>query len=401
MAVKLSRRVTRMQQSASIAAKQRVTQLQAEGRAIIDFTIGEPDMDTPAHIVQAAIDAMRQGQTHYTPTAGIPALRQAIADKLSRDAGQAYAASQIVVGSGAKQLIHECFAATLDQGDEVIVPAPYWVSYPDLARLYEGAAVIVPTRAADDFKLTPQALAAAITPRTRWLVLNAPGNPGGAIYSRQELQALAAVLQAHPQVMVMTDDIYEYLAYDHHRHVNLVAAAPSLAPRTLLINGFSKSYAMTGWRVGYAAGPQALVDAIVKLLGQSTTCVNSISQAASVAALKGDQEFIEETRLVYQHRRNVMHKAVSAIPGIDCRLPQGAFYLFPSVHGLLGKRTPEGAVIGTDRDLVMHLLEHAWVAVMDGASYGMPGHLRLSFATSLQSIEQGCAQIAQACARLI
>ncbi|VFR36225.1 Aspartate aminotransferase [plant metagenome] len=400
MTVRLSRRVTRMQPSASIAAKQRVTELQAQGKEIIDFTIGEPDMDTPAHIVQGAIDAMRGGDTHYTPTAGVAPLRQAIADKLRRDAGHDYTAAQVIVGSGAKQLINESFAATLDDGDEVIIPAPYWVSYPDIVTLYDGVPVVVPTTAANDFKLTPQALAAALTPRTRWVVLNAPGNPGGAIYTRDELRALADVLAGHPEVMVMTDDIYEYLAYDQHRHVNLVAAAPDLAARTLLINGFSKSYAMTGWRIGYAAGPQALINAMGKLIGQSTTCVSSIAQAGALTALKGDQEFIEETRQVYEHRRNVMYKAVSAIPGVDCRLPQGAFYLFPSVQALLGKRTPGGQVVADDRDLVMYLLDEAGVAVMDGSAYGMPGHLRLSFATSLQTIERGCARMAQACARL-
>lgn len=400
MPIQLSKRVNSIKQSASIAAKKRVTQLQAEGRDIIDFTIGEPDLDTPAHIVDAAIQALRSGDTHYTATPGVPRLRALIAEKLTHEADSAYEPDQIVVGSGAKQLIYEAFMATLNPGDEVIVPAPYWVSYPDIVKLAEGVPVIAASDERSAFKLTPQALQASITPRSRWLILNSPGNPSGAVYDAQEIAALAQVLAAHPHIMVMTDDIYGQLAYDTHRHINIVAAAPALKERTLIINGFSKSYAMTGWRVGYAAGPALLVNAIAKLIGQSTTCVSSISQAGAIAALSGDHGFIEETRTLYKERRDLMHSIIASIPGVECVLPQGAFYLFPKVQGLMGKRTPQGAVISSDGDLVMYLLDAAGAAVMDGTSYGLSPYLRLSYATSLQAIEQGCLRIKQACGQL-
>jgi len=402
MTLPLSQRALRLATSASMAAQQRVVQLQAEGRQILDFTIGEPDLDTPAHIIDAALAAMQSGQTHYTASAGILPLRTAIAEKISADTGVTYDANQIALGAGAKQIIGEALAATLEAGDEVIIPVPSWVSYADLTRFYRGVPVPVATQAERDFKLTPDALAAAITPKTRWLIVNAPGNPGGGIYSEAEQRALADVLAQHPHVLVMTDDIYEHLVYEGRRHVHLVRVAPALAPRTLLVNGFSKSWAMTGWRVGYAAGPKALIDAIVKLVGQSTTCVSSVSQAAALAALQdGPADYLDGVRQLYEARRNLMHEKIAAIPGMACRLPQGAFYLFPSVAGLYGRRTPDGQVLRSDQDVASYLLEAAGVAVMDGAAYGMPGHLRLSFAASDEVIKQGCGKIAQACAALV
>jgi aspartate aminotransferase len=400
MKITLSERVTRLKPSASIAAKAIVNELRAQGRSIVDFTIGEPDLDTPPHIVEAAIAAMRAGDTHYTATNGTPALRQAIAAKLKRENGLAFDPADIVVGVGAKQLIFEAFAATLNPGDEVIVPAPYWVSYPDIVALNGGSPVIVPCGRDTDFKLTGPVLEAAITPRTRWLILCAPSNPTGAVYTREELTALAAVLSRHPHVAVLTDDIYEHLVYDGAAAHALLAVEPALAGRVLLVNGLSKAYAMTGWRIGYAAGPSEVIAAIVKLLGQSTTCASSISQAAAVAALNGDQTPVREMVALYQRRRDLMHEGLSAIPGIACARPAGAFYIYPDVSGLIGRRTPEGKRIESDLDLSLYLLQSVGVAVMDGAAYGMSPCLRLSFATSEETIAEGCALIREACAAL-
>ncbi|MCM2292598.1 aminotransferase class I/II-fold pyridoxal phosphate-dependent enzyme [Allorhizobium sp. BGMRC 0089] len=400
MSTTLAHRVTQMKPSASIAAKKKVTELQAAGHQIIDFTVGEPDLDTPAHIVDAAIQAMRHGETHYTATPGTPALRAAIVGKLRRENGLQYGSENIVVGSGAKQIILSAFEATLNEGDEVIVPAPFWVSYPDMVKLYDGKPVIVVCPEKDGFKLTAEALEAAITPKTRWLVLNSPNNPTGSVYNRHEINALADVLARHPQVMVLTDDIYEHIMFDNAEFVNVVQCAPNLFDRTLVVNGLSKSFAMTGWRVGYGAGPVDLVSAIVKLLGQSTTCASSISQAAAVAALDGKQTFVTNSCAEYLKRRDRMLELIGEIPGISVTKPQGAFYLYPSVAGLIGRTTPDGKTLQTDLDVSIYLLEEAKVAVLDGAAYGLSPYLRLSFATSLSAIEAGCAQIAEAVSKL-
>ena len=400
MSIPLSDRVTALKPSASIAAKAIVNELRAQGRKIVDFTIGEPDLDTPSHIIDAAIAAMRAGDTHYTASNGTPALRQAIANKLARDNGVAVDPANIVVGCGAKQLIFEAFAATLNDGDEVIIPAPYWVSYPDIVTLNCGKPVIVPCARDDDYKLTAAALDAAITPRTRWVILCAPSNPTGSIYSGEELAALAEVLHLHPHVAVMTDDIYEHLVYDGARAESLLRIDPALAGRVLMINGLSKAYAMTGWRIGYAAGPAEVIGAITKLLGQSTTCPSSISQAAAVEALNGDQAPVREMVALYERRRNLMHERLSAISGMTTARPAGAFYIYPDVSALIGRRTPEGEVIETDTALTLYLLKSVGVAVMDGSAYGMSPCLRLSFATSEDSIAEGCALIAEACAAL-
>lgn len=400
MTIALSDRVKSLQPSASIAAKAIVNDLQAQGRKIIDFTIGEPDLDTPPHIIDAAIAAMRAGDTHYTVSNGTPALRQAISAKLARENGISIPPEKIVVGCGAKQLIFEAFAATLNDGDEVIVPAPYWVSYPDIVSLNGGNPVIVPCERAAGFKLTPDVLEAAITPRTRWLILCAPSNPTGAIYTTDELTELAAVLMRHPHVAVMTDDIYEHLVYDGGAVDNLLRIEPKLDGRVLLINGLSKAYAMTGWRIGYAAGPTEVVGAITKLLGQSTTCPSSISQAAAVAALNGDQTPLREMVALYERRRNLMLNGLNAIPGIRCQPPAGAFYIYPDVSDLIGRRLPDGSVLESDMDLSLYLLRSVGVAVMNGSAYGMSPCLRLSFATSEEMIAEGCALIAQACAAL-
>jgi len=400
MPLKLAERVARMKPSASIAAKNKVTELLAAGRQVIDFTIGEPDLDTPPHVIEAAFTAMRGGDTHYTQTVGTLALREAICRKLENDSGLIYSPGEVVVGSGAKQLIFEALAATLNKGDEVIIPAPYWVSYPDMVAVNEGTPVIVPCGENTGFKLTPAALEVALTPKTRWLILNSPSNPTGAVYSREELAALAEVLARHPEVWLLTDEIYEHLVYDGVKTVSPVQIDPALKPRTLIVNGLSKAHAMTGWRIGYAVGPKEAVAAITKLLGQSTSCASSISQAAAVAALDGDQSHVREAAALYGRRRGRMIALLDGTPGLRITAPAGAFYLYPSVAGLIGRTTPLGQTLKSDVDVTHYLLDHANVAVMDGSSYGLSPYLRLSFATSMSVIDVGCVQIRRACEAL-
>lgn len=400
MTLKLAERVVKLKPSASIAAKKMVTELEAAGRTILDFTLGEPDQPTPAHIVEAAISAMKNGETHYTASAGTPALRDAVARKIVREKQLACKAENVVIGCGAKQLIYEAFAATVEPGVEVIIPAPYWVSYPDIVGLQGGKAVTVTCGAEHDFKLTPEALEAAITPATRWLVLNAPNNPTGAYYSPEELAALADVLRRHPHVWIMTDEIYENLFYEGERSPSIIEVTPDLADRSLVISGVSKAYAMTGWRIGYAVGPKPLIDVMTKLLSQSTTCPSSISQAAAVAALDGDQTCVEEATALYRKRRDRMVELLGEAPGLDVRAPAGAFYLYPCVAGLIGKTTPNGKTLETDTDVALYLLEAANVAVVDGGAYGLSPYIRLSFATGIETIEQGCANVVAACEAL-
>lgn len=394
----LADRLSTVKPSPSMAAKVRVDALRAEGRRIIDFTIGEPDFPTPPHIVDAGALALAQGHTRYTASAGTPALRKAIADKLARENGFVVPPSQVVVGCGAKHIIYNAFAATLNEGDEVIVPAPYWVSYPDMVAINGGKPVIVTAGADAGFKLSAPALAAAITPRTRWVVINTPNNPTGAVYSRSELEALCEVLRAHPHVWLLTDEIYEHFVYGDARHVAPLDVAPELASRTLVVNGLSKTYAFTGWRIGFGAGPKPLIDAITLLLSQSTSCACAASQAAAVAALEGPQQCVSDAVERFAERRDRIVEALNKIDGIHCQAPDGAFYVFPSVAGLLGRRTPSGTVLGNDVDVMRYLLEHVGVATIDGASYGLPSHLRLSFATSLDEIDAGCLAIARAVA---
>lgn len=400
MSVKLADRVARLKPSASIAAKQKVTDLLAAGRNVIDFTIGEPDQNTPAHVIDAAIIAMREGDTHYTATLGTLALREAICTKFERENGLHYRPENVVVGCGAKQLVFEAFAATLGKGDEVIVPAPYWVSYPDIVGVNEGKPIIIECGENVGFKLTPDVLEAAITPQTRWLVLNSPNNPTGAVYSRDEIEGLTDVLSRHPHVWLMVDEIYEHLIYDGMRYECPVQIDGRLANRTLIVNGLSKAYAMTGWRVGYAAGPKDLVSAIGKLLGQTTTCPSSISQAAAVAALSGDQSHVTRMKELYETRRNRMMALLADVPGMRVVKPSGAFYLYPSVAGLIGRKTALGQVLKNDLDVSMYFLDTANVAVLDGATYGLSPCLRLSFATSMSAIDVGCANIRKACESL-
>lgn len=396
----LSARLDSVKPSPSMAAKQRVDALRASGRKIVDFTIGEPDFPTPPHIVQAGVNALLGGHTRYTATAGVPALRNAIAEKLAHENGLAYSSDEIVVGCGAKHIIYDALAATLNAGDEVIVPAPYWVSYPDMVALHGGCPIIVPCSADSGFKLAPAALERAITPRTRWLILNSPNNPTGAVYSRRELEGLCAVLARHPRVWLLTDEIYEHFVYGNATHVSPLAVAPELQARTLVVNGMSKAYAMTGWRLGYGAGPLPLIKAITLLLTQSTTCAAGVSQAAAITALEGPQQCVADAASLFGDRRDRMVELLRQVPGVRCMLPEGAFYVFPSVAALLGATTPQGKTLANDFDVMMYFLDEAGVASIDGTSYGMPGYLRMSFATSIEQIEEGCAAIARAASGL-
>lgn len=400
MSTIVSCRAAAMRESASIAAKARVTELLSRGEQIVDFTLGEPDFDTPAHIVEAAGKAMRAGETRYTASNGTPALRQAVAEKLRRENGLEYEPSQIVVGCGAKQIIDMAFAATINAGDEVIIPAPYWVSYPDLAGFHGARTVVVAGEESTGHKLTPDALAAAISTRTKWLVLNSPNNPSGAVYSAAELGALGAVLERHPQVWVLSDEIYEHFVFGSDRPISVAALGPGISARTLTVNGVSKTYAMTGWRIGYGAAPPALAAVMTKLLSQATTCAPSVSQAAAVAALNGEQSFVRDAAQTYAERGAFMARKLQSIPGFRCPDPQGAFYLFPSVRELMGRRTLDGDILSTDEEVETFLLDEAGVAVVRGSAYGLPGHLRLSFATTPDKIANGCDRIASAVAGL-
>ncbi|MCK9798389.1 pyridoxal phosphate-dependent aminotransferase [Pseudomonas sp. MAFF 302030] len=393
----LSDRVLGIQPSPSIAANALVSQLRAEGRDIVNFTVGEPDFDTPAHILEAARQAMASGDTHYTATTGTLALRQAICLKLQRDNHLSYGLDEVVAGCGGKHIIYHALAATLNRGDEVIVHTPYWVSYPDIARLNDATPVIIAGNEINGFKLTAQELERSIGPRSKWLILNSPNNPSGAVYTEAELLALAEVLRRHPQLLVMADEIYEQFVYGDAQHLSLVHVAPDLKPRTLIVNGASKGYAMTGWRLGFGAGPAWLIGAIGKLLSQTTTCPSSISQAAAVAAFAGDQAPIAAMREVYQLRRERMLELLAPIESLHCTAPDGAFYVFANVSRLIGSRTPQGLLIDSDSQLVNYLLEAHGLATVAGAAYGMSPYIRLSFASSLEVIEEGCRRLEKAC----
>lgn len=394
--IQLASRLNRIKPSPSSMAGQRARELRAQGRDIVGLTAGEPDFETPEHIKEAATRAMAAGKTRYTDVGGTPELREAVSQKFKAENGLDYGVNEIIVGTGAKQVIFNALMCTLEAGDEVIVPAPYWVSYPDIALLADGVPVFVDCPAVKGFKLQPEVLERAITPKTRWLVLNSPNNPSGATYTRDELVALAQVLNRHPHVWVMTDDIYEHLIYDGREFATLAQAAPELKDRILTINGVSKAYAMTGWRIGYGAGPAALIKAMVKLQSQSTSGASSIGQAAAVAALAGPQDFIAVNRGVFQQRRDDVVAALNKIDGIRCHAPEGAFYVFASCEALFGLRTPSGARITTSDDWIMHLLDAQNLAALQGSAYGVPTHFRLSFAASTEHLLEGCRRIAQA-----
>lgn len=394
--VRLARRLGLVKPSPTMAITAKAASLKAAGEDVIGLGAGEPDFDTPEHVKEAAVRAMRAGETKYTPVDGLPALKQAIARKFERENGLAYGPEQISVGAGAKHVLYNALMASLDPGDEVVVPAPYWVSYPDMVRLAEGTPVIAPTAEEDGFKLRPEALAAAITPRTKWLVFNSPGNPTGAAYGRDEIAALAQVLLDHPHVGVLADDIYEHLVYDDFRFHTIAAVEPALHARTLTINGVSKAYAMTGWRIGFAGGPAALVAAMAKLQSQSTSNPTSISQHAAIAALDGPQDSIAARRAVFQERRDLAVRLLNEAEGLTCPTPRGAFYVYPGCAALIGRKTPEGAVLESDEDVARHLLEAEGVAVVHGAAFGLEPYFRISYATSTEALAEACARIGRA-----
>ena len=389
-------RVSRIKVSPSAAASARARELKAAGRDIVDLTVGEPDFDTPENVKAAAHAAIDRGETKYTAVNGTPALRKAIIGDFQRRLGLTYSENEICVGGGAKQILFLALMASVENDAEVIIPAPYWVSYPDMVIANDGKPVIVQCPQEAGFKLTPEALEEAITPKTLWLILNAPSNPTGAAYSKSELEALGKVLLRHPQVFVLSDDIYDQVWFKDEPMTTLVATVPELKDRVLLTNGVSKSYAMTGWRIGYAAGPAALVAAINKLQSQMSSCPSSISQAAAAYALSNDQSFIGKSVKVYKDRRDYACERLNSIPGLSCVVPDGAFYLYPNCSGVIGKKTPDGKVIENDLDFVLYLLDGVGVAALQGAAYGLSPYFRLSFATSMEVIKEACDRIEKA-----
>ncbi len=396
----LSDAVARLRPSATVAITQTAREMAAQGRDVISLSAGEPDFDTPTHIRDAAKAAMDAGRTRYTAPDGIAELKAAVIAKFRRENGMAFTPGQVMVSTGGKQVLFNALLATLGPGDEAVIPAPYWVSYPEIVRLTGAAPVIAHAAAAQGFKLGPQALEAAITPRTKWLILNSPGNPTGAIYSAAELRALAEVLRAHPQVWTLCDDIYEHIAYAPARFATLAAVAPDLGARILTVNGVSKAYAMTGWRIGYGAGPAPLLDAMRALQSQSTTNPCSISQWAAVAALEGPQDHLETARAAFLRRRDLVVAALNAAPGLECATPQGAFYVYPSCAGAIGRIAPSGRTIADDAQFCAELLEAEGVAATPGAAFGFSPHFRLSFATDDDTLREACRRIARFCAAL-
>lgn len=390
--------LSRVKPSATIAVTQKARELKAKGRDVISLGAGEPDFDTPENIKEAAIDAIKRGETKYTPVSGIPELRKAIADKFKRENGLDYKPEQTIVGTGGKQILFNAFMATLNPGDEVVIPAPYWVSYPEMVAICGGTPIFVDTTLEDNFKLKPEALEKAITPKTKWFVFNSPSNPSGAAYSHDELKALTDVLVKHPHVWVLTDDMYEHLTYGDFKFVTPVEVEPSLYDRTLTMNGVSKAYAMTGWRIGYAAGPLPLIKAMDMIQGQQTSGASSIAQWAAVEALNGTQDFIPANKKIFEGRRDLVVSMLNQAKGINCPAPEGAFYVYPSCAGMIGKTAPSGKVIESDVDFVSELLEAEGVAVVQGSAFGLGPNFRISYATSEALLEEACKRIQRFCA---
>ncbi len=392
--------LARVKPSATIAVTARARELKREGRDVIGLGAGEPDFDTPDNIKQAAIDAISRGETKYTDADGMPELKAAIAAKFARENGLKYEINQIHVAPGGKPVIFNALVATLNPGDEVIVPAPYWVSYPDMVLLAGGEPVIVIGEEADGFKLRPDVLEAAITPRTRWLILNSPSNPTGAAYTRAELEALAVVLRQHPHVWVLTDDMYEHLVYDGFEYTTIAQVAPDLHDRTLTVNGVSKAYAMTGWRIGYAGGPKPLIDLMRKVASQTTSNPATVSQWAAVEALSGIQDFLAPRAEAFKARRDLVVKMLNEAEGVTCATPEGAFYVYPSCAGVIGKTTASGVVIDSDETFTTELLNAEGVAVVQGAAFGLSPYFRISYATSDGLLQDACKRIQKFCASL-
>ena len=396
----LSSRMGRFKPSPMIGVVARINELKAQGRDIISLNAGEPDFDTPDTVKDAAVAAMRRGETKYTAVDGTPALKQAIIEKFRRENGLDYAPGQVMASAGAKQVIFNAFMATLEEGDAVILPAPYWMSYPGKIMLGDGVPVPVPCGEEHGLKLQPDDLARAITPKTKWVVLNSPNNPSGATYTADELKALAAVLLDHDHVWIMCDDIYEHILYDGRTFATMAQAEPRLFDRTLTVNGVSKAYAMTGWRLGYGGGPEELIKAMVKVQSQCTTNANSVSQAATIEALNGPQDSVRERTAAFQERRDLVVSMLNQAKGLRCRSPEGSFYAYPNCAGVIGRKTPAGDAIGDDRDFAGYLLEGEGVAAMAGTLFGLSPYIRVSFAASMDELEEACKRIQRACAAL-
>jgi aspartate aminotransferase len=396
----LSDALSRIKPSATIVITQKARDLKAQGRDVISLSVGEPDFDTPDHIKEAAMAAIRRGETKYPPVSGIVPLREAIAAKFKRENGLDYKPTQTIVGTGGKQVIYNAMLATLNPGDEVVIPAPYWVSYPEMVGLCGGTPVIVNTEMAHNFKLQPGPLERAITPKTKWIILNSPSNPTGGAYTRAEMKAIADVLMRHPHVWVLTDDMYEHLTYGDFEFVTPAQVEPGLYERTLTMNGVSKAYAMTGWRIGYAAGPEKLIKAMDFVQGQQTSGATTIAQWAAVEALNGPQDHLKVFKAAFEERRDLVVSMLNQAKGLKCPTPEGAFYVYPSCKEAIGRKAPSGKVIETDEDFVSELLESEGVAAVHGSAFGLGPNFRISYATSNQLLEEACNRIQRFCGAL-
>ncbi|WP_336485635.1 pyridoxal phosphate-dependent aminotransferase [Methylobacterium nigriterrae] len=392
--------LSRVKPSATIAMTQKARELKAQGMDVISLSVGEPDFDTPDHIKEAAIEAIRRGETKYPPVSGINPLREAIVKKLKRENGLDYKVSQTIVGTGGKHVIYNALLATLNPGDEVVIPRPYWVSYPEMVILCGATPVFADTDMAHDFKLQPEELERVITPKTKWIILNSPSNPSGAAYTRDEMRKITDVLMRHPHVWVLTDDMYEHLTYGDFEFVTPAQVEPGLYERTLTMNGVSKAYAMTGWRIGYAAGPEHLIKAMDFVQGQQTSGASSISQWAAVAALDGTQEHLARFKAAFQERRDLVVSMLNQTKGLQCPVPEGAFYVYPSCAETIGRKAPSGKTIETDEDFVTELLQAEGVAAVHGSAFGLGPNLRISYATSNQTLEEACHRIQRFCGSL-
>lgn len=396
----IAKRLSAVKPSPTLAVTTKAKELKAQGVDVVDLGVGEPDFPTPKHICDAAKAALDRGETKYVPVAGTLAFRQAICGKLKRENNLDYTPDEITVNCGGKGTLYNLFIATVDEGDEVVIPTPYWVSYPDMVRLAGGTPVFVTGYEENGFKITPDDLEKAITPKTKWFVLNSPSNPSGAAYSREELRALADVLARHENVWIVSDEIYEHIVYDGFKSYSIAAVAPELKNRTLTVNGLSKSFSMTGWRVGYAAGPVEVIKAMNKVQSQSTSHAVSFCQSAGVVALNSPMDFLAERNATFKARRDMVAAKLNAVKGMSCRTPEGAFYLYPSVAGCIGKKTPDGKVIENDTDFASALLEAEGVAVVPGVAFGLSPYFRLSYATSTEALEKACERIKRFCESL-
>ena len=398
--VKLSNSIKRIKPSATMAVTQQARELKSQGKDIIGLGAGEPDFDTPEHIKNAAITAINNGDTKYTPVDGTPELKSAIKDKFKRDNNLEYNLDEISVGTGGKQIIFNAFAVTLDKGDDVLIPAPYWVTYPDVVNYFNAQTIFIECSESNNFKITPEQLDESITPSTKWFILNSPSNPTGACYTEKELKDISDILEKNPHVNILTDDLYEHLIYDSTDFYTIAEVNPNLKDRVLTLNGVSKAYAMTGWRIGYAGGNKDLIKAMGKLQSQSTSNPTSISQAAAVEALNGDHSFISERNLVFKNRRDQLLESLNDMKGITCNTPNGAFYVFPSCKKIIGKKTKDGTEINNDEDFTSALLKHAGVAVVQGSAFGLEGYFRISYATSDENLTNACDRISKFCCEL-